>query len=222
MLILKFDLRGRRRYFKQLKGLLFMFTYCHSCSTAVRKHYCVVFPFYGNRIFQKKMLKAVKDERYINTEVLTLRSSACFVQAATRASEAQNYSNDNHCKNDHSNRNKGSKTAREMPAQAVSLTHLTTIHPAPRSYCTACLPVLFIREAQHQAYVGLLVGPVGLVVGPVGLLWLRDFLKDPFLEMQCLGNSMSFWGSNNEMKGKTVGSTTSEVSVHVICLLCLR
>lgn len=38
------------------------------------------------------------------------RSSTCFIQTATRTSEAQNNSNYNHRKNSNSNRSKGSKT----------------------------------------------------------------------------------------------------------------
>lgn len=68
-----------------------------------------------------------------------LRSSTCFVQTATRASEAQNYSNDDHCKNDHSNRNKSSKTAREMPAEPVNLTP-NDQHPPSSLQLPPCQP----------------------------------------------------------------------------------
>lgn len=75
-----------------------------------------------------------------------LWSSTCFVQTATRASEAQNYSNDNHCKNDHSNRNKSSKTAREMPAEAVSLTQ-TNQHPPSSPQLLHCQPPCAVYHA---------------------------------------------------------------------------
>lgn len=41
-------------------------------------------------------------------------SSTCFVQTATGAGEAQNNSDDNHCKNRNSNGNKGSKTGAKV------------------------------------------------------------------------------------------------------------
>lgn len=67
-----------------------------------------------------------------------LWSSTCFVQTATRASEAQNYSNDNHCKNDHSNRNKSSKT--HGSCKQTSQCRNGGSH-SPRSECSAGVPL---------------------------------------------------------------------------------
>lgn len=69
-------------------------------------------------------------KKKINIQVLTPWSSTCFIQTATRTGEAQNNSNYNHCTNCNSNRNKGSKTARKIPPEVVSLSQkCITLYP---------------------------------------------------------------------------------------------
>lgn len=76
----------------------------------------------GEEVLFKDMKKK------INIQVLTPWSSTCFIQTATWTGEAQNNSNYNHRTNSNSNGNKGSKTAKKVGPEAVSVFHTNLLY----------------------------------------------------------------------------------------------